>query len=295
MAKWITDNQIDLIHTHMSRGHAFGVLMRLMTGVPVVATAHSRSFQLHWRFNTYVIANSQSTYDYHARVNRIPTSRMTKVHCFTDLERFKHVTPRNINIVKRQMRIQPDEFVVGVVGDVIARKGQVYLFRALAEIVEAIPNFRLVLLGRFNRHETYVKKLREIQLRNNLTQRVKWLGLRSNVEDFMAAFDLCVVPSIEEPLGLVALEALAAGTPVIASDTGGLPEIVRPGENGMLVPPRNPKKLAAAIIEMAGSEQRRRQLGENGKSMVQREFDPIQLSREVEQIFLDVVPQRKAA
>lgn len=295
IARWIRGNGIELIHTHMSRGHSFGVLMRMMTGIPVIATAHSCSFQFHWRMNSFVIANSQSTYDYHCRVNRISPAKMKKVYCFTDLERFKHVTPLNVTIVKRQMRLTGDEFLVGVVGDVMARKGQVYLFRALSEIVEAIPNFKLVLLGRFCRKEPYVKKLREIQLKEKLFRCVKWLGLRSNVQDFMAAFDLCVVPSIEEPLGLVALEALAAGTPVVASQTGGLPEIVRPGENGMLVPPRDPRELAKAIIQMAQSQSERDRLGENGRAMVQREFDPIQLTREVEQVFLRIATKRQAA
>ena len=197
IARWIKENEIDLIHTHMSRGHSFGVLMRLMTGVPVIATAHSCSFQLHWLMNDYVIANSQSTYDYHRRVNRIPAQNMEKVFCFTDLERFKHVTPQNVTRVKRQMRLKGDEFLIGVVGEVVARKGQLYLFQALAELAEVIPDFKLVLLGRFNRNDPYVKKLRAIQRKDKLFRRVKWLGLRSNVEDYMSAFDvferLCVI------------------------------------------------------------------------------------------------------
>ncbi len=295
IAKWIKDHDIDLIHTHMSRGHAFGVLMGMLTGVPVIATAHSCSFQLHWRMNDYVIANSQATYEYHRRVNRIPAQNMEKVFCFTDLERFKHITPLSVTTVKRQMRLTGDEFLVGVVGEVLARKGQLYLFQALAEIVEAIPNVKLVMLGRFNRNESYVKKLRAIQLKQKLFRRVKWLGLRTNVQDFMAAFDVLAVPSIEEPLGLVALESLAAGTPVVASRIGGLPEIVRPGENGILVPPRNPHQLAQAIIELAQSKSERERLGENGRRMVQQEFDPIQLTRQVEHVFQHVVASRRVA
>ena len=295
VARWITANQIDVVHTHMSRGHAFGVILRLMTGVPVVATAHNRSFQLHWRMNDYVIANSQATYDYHRRVNRVANRQMEKVHCFTDLERFKHVKPLDITIVKRQMRLKGDEFLVGVVGEVVARKGHLYLFEALSRVVRELPNLKLVLLGRFNRKEAYVKKLRAIQLRDKIFCHVKWLGLRWNIQDFMAAFDLTVVPSVEEPLGLVALESMAAGTPVVASRTGGLPEIVRPGENGLLVPPKDPIALADAIIKMAASESERQRLGDNGRRMVQAEFDPKLLTRQVENVFQRVVANRRAA
>lgn len=293
IASWIRENDFDLIHTHMSRGHAFGVLMRMLTGVPVTATAHSCSFQIHWRMNDHVIANSQATYDYHRRVNRIPAERMEKIFCFTDLERFKHVTPLKITIVKRQMRLKGDEFLCGIVGEVVQRKGHLYLFQALEEIVKAVPNFKLVMLGRFAREEAYVKKLRSIQKKQDLLRRVKWLGLRTNVEDFMAAFDVLAVPSIEEPLGLVALEALAAGTPVVAARTGGLPEIVRPGENGILVPPKDPRQLAAAIIEMAKSADERKRLGENGRAMVQTEFDPLSLTKEVEATFLRLVSENR--
>ncbi|MFK7767532.1 MAG: glycosyltransferase family 4 protein [Mariniblastus sp.] len=294
IGSWIRKNNFDLIHTHMSRGHAFGVLMRMLTGVPVVATAHSCSFQIHWRMNDLVIANSQATYDYHRRVNRIPAERMEKIFCFTELERFKKVQPLDITIVKRQMRLTSDEFLCGVVGEVVARKGHLYLFQALDEIVKAIPNFKLVMLGRFSREEAYVKKLRSIQETHQLFRRVKWLGLRSNVQDFMAAFDVLAVPSIEEPLGLVALEALAAGTPVIAARTGGLPEIVRPGENGILVPPKDPRQLAAAIIELAKSAEERKRLGQNGRAMVQSEFDPVGLTKEVETAFLRLVEEHRS-
>lgn len=296
VARWLKANHIDVVHTHMSRGHAFGVLLRMMTGVPVVATAHNQSFQLHWRMNDYVIANSQATYDYQRRVNRVANHQMEKVHCFTDLERFQRVKPLDVTIVKRQMRLKGNEFLVGVVGEVVARKGHLYLFEALSRVVKEVPDLKLVLLGRFNRNEAYVKKLRGIQLRDKIFCHVKWLGLRWNIQDFMAAFDLTVVPSVEEPLGLVALESMAAGTPVVASDTGGLPEIVRSGENGLLVPPKDPVALANAIIEMANtSESERQRLGNNGRQMVQVKFDPQLLTRQVENVFNRVVAAKRAA
>ena len=136
VAKWVKANHIDVVHTHMSRGHAFGVLLRMMTGVPVVATAHNQSFQLHWRMNDYVIANSKATYDYQRRVNRVANRQMETVHCFTDLDRFKQIAPLDVTIVRRQMRLKGNEFLVGVVGEVVARKGHFYLFEALSRIVK---------------------------------------------------------------------------------------------------------------------------------------------------------------
>ena len=295
VAKWIKDQKFDLMHSHMSRAHAFGVLLKYKTGLPVIATAHNRSLQLHWTFNDYVIANSNATCRYQKRINLVPSKRIETVHCFTDLERFENITPLAKRRVLRQLRAQPDDFLVGVVGEVVARKGHVYLFKALPKIIEAIPNFKLVLLGRFNREEPYVKKLRHIVLKRKLDSHVKWLGLRSNVPDFMAAFDLTVVPSIEEPLGLVALESLAAGTPVVASDTGGLPEIIQHEKSGLIVPPRRPAALAEAIIEMYHDPERRKTMGAAGREFVLESFDPQFLSSQVETVYEKVLGKHKQA
>ncbi|WP_148618763.1 glycosyltransferase family 4 protein [Mariniblastus fucicola] len=292
IANWMRHEGIDVLHTHMSRAHAFGVLLKMTSGVPVIATAHNRSFQIHWRMNDFVIANSQATMDYQRRVNRVGSSNLEKVLCFTDLQRFKGVTPRDVYRVKRQLKVNPDEFLCGCVGEIIKRKGQVYLFQALRQIIEAIPNFKLVLLGRFRREEPYTQKLRSILLSEGLQGRVKWLGLRENIQDFMTAFDLLAVPSIEEPLGLVAVESLAAGTPVVATRTGGLPEIVKHQRCGLLVPPRNPGALAKSIIELAKNEPARRSMGLAGQEFVYEEFDTERLCERVEQIYEHVVSRR---
>ncbi len=295
IAKWINANQIDLIHTHMSRGHIFGVLLKLITGVPVIATAHSRSFQLHWNMNDFVIANSRATCDYQNRVNWMSRSKLETVHCFSDLEKFKHVSERSVRAVKRQLRLTGNEFVIGVVGEVIARKGQLYLVQALEEIGKQISNPKLVFLGRFHRNEPYSGQIRSLLLHNGQFRKTKWLGVRSNVEDFMSAFDVCVVPSLEEPLGLVAIESMAAGTPVVTTTVGGLPEIVRHEVNGLLVPPRDPSALAAAIVRLANDSDLRRRLSENGKQTAFRQFDPRSLTEQVISIYQRVLADRQAA
>ena len=289
VSKWIREQEFDVIHSHMSSAHFFGVLMRLMTHIPVVATAHQSSFQLHWNLNHHVIANSKATANFQRRVNRVPASKLSTIHCFTDLDRFLSTTPQSVQHVRNEMRIKDRDFVVGVVGDVTPRKGLLYLFQAIEEIVAAVPNFKLVLVGRFHRNQPYVKRLRNLQRQPALLNRVKWLGIRENVQDFMAAFDLTVLPSLDEPLGLVALESLATGTPVVASNTGGLPEIVTPNETGLLASPKNSSELAKAIIALAQDPAERQRLGENGRRFVKENFDPEVLTRQVESVFMKLV------
>ncbi len=289
---WIQHEGIDVVHTHMSRAHAFGVILKMTAGVPVIATAHNRSFQIHWRMNDYVIANSQATMEYQRRVNRVSESNLEKVLCFTDLQRFKDVTNRDVNRIRRQLRVDPEDFLCGCVGEIIKRKGQVYLFQALKRIVAAVPNFKLVLLGRFRREEPYTQKLRSILLKEQLFGRVKWLGLRENVQDFMTAFDLLAVPSVEEPLGLVAVESLAAGTPVVAAKTGGLPEIVKDNQCGLLVPPQDPDALADAIIKLAIDKSTRDKMGFYGQQFVHKEFETGELCDRVEEIYQQVISRR---
>ena len=96
VAKWIREQEFDAMHTHMSSAHFFGVLMRLMTRTPVVATAHQCSFQLHWWMNHHVIANSKSTADFQRRINRVPASKLSTIHCFTDLDRFLNTSPQAV-------------------------------------------------------------------------------------------------------------------------------------------------------------------------------------------------------
>jgi glycosyltransferase involved in cell wall biosynthesis len=284
MARWVRDNNIDVIHTHMTRAHAFGVLLKWFTGVPVVATAHSCSFQLHWPWNDYVIANSNATRDFHRRVNRVRDDRIETVYCYSDLERFYDVPRHFATGIRRRYHVSSDHFLTVIAGEVTERKGHHVLFKALPQIVNAVPGFRLWILGNANRGSRYVRNLRSIQLDNQLFGRVRWMGLRSNVQHYFDAADLSVVPSLEEPLGLVALESLATKTPVVASRIGGLPEIVHDGISGRLVQPEDSAELADAIIGLANDRAKCASFGEAGCRFVREQFDPQLLTDQVEGI-----------
>ncbi len=294
VAAIVRERRIDVMHTHMSRAHMFGILLKVATGVPCVATAHHRHLQLHWRWNNFVIANSEATRQFQIRVNRVPASRIRTVYCSSDLERFESVVPAMRKSTRRELGIVDDRPLLGVIGEVVPRKGHIHLFRALPRIAAAFPDFKLAILGRFKRHEPTTRQLRRFLVEHELFKRVIWVGRRNNVPDFLAAMDICVVPSIEEPLGLVAIEAQAAGTPVIVTNTGGLVEIVQDGFNGLVVPSKNSDAIAEAVIRLLRDRPLRATLVDSGRRNVNDRFSPNLLTSQIVDV-LRQVSQRAAA
>jgi glycosyltransferase involved in cell wall biosynthesis len=184
--------------------------------------------------------------------------------------------------------------LLGVIGEVVPRKGHIYLFRALPRIFEKFPNARLAVLGRYSREEPATRALRRFLYQHDYFRRVIWIGRRNNVSDFMAAMDVCIVPSIEEPLGLVAIEAQAAGIPVVVTDAGGLVEIVQDQVNGLVVPRKNPDAIAAAVIHVLCDRQLAASMADNGRHNVAERFSPQTLTSQVVDV-LHQVSSRRAA
>ena len=295
MSSLVKKQGIDLIHSHMTRGQNFGVLLKLMSGVPVVATAHNRLFQLHWNLNDFVIANSQATYDYHAKVNRIPASRMEVVYCCSDFERMAEVEKHQAQEIRNRLNLKPDQILIGLIGEIAVRKGHIHLVRALPEILKVVPDAKVVFLGRFGRRQPHVRKIRKFLLEHDLAGVTKWLGRQSNVAEYMAACDITVVPSLEEPLGLVAIESLMAQTPVVASRTGGLQEVVIHEQTGLLVPPGNHTAIANEVIRLAKQPLLRKSLAKAGFEHVRNTFAPGQLIESVIDIYNRIAMAKRLA
>ena len=265
---------VDVLHTHSSRANFFGVLLRWMSGIPCVATAHSRHFQLHWMFNDRVIANSDATRRYHQRVNWVRASKIETIHCFVDPGRFEHASAETRREIRHDWGAGPDDLLFGIVGNVEVRKGHWHLIRALPRILSQVPHARLVIVGNGPDEDGHPQTVQAEAERLGVSENIIWSGYRSDVPRIMHALDLCVVASLEEPFGLTATEAMAAGTPVVATAVGGLPENVAHGETGLLVRPGSPHALAESITELLLDGERRARFGRAGRERVRKLFSP---------------------
>ena len=288
----IRERSIDVLHTHMSSAHFFGVLLRQLSGTPCVATAHNRLFQLHWVFNDYVIAVSDAVRRYHHRYNLVPNSRMEVVHNFVDVQRFARVRCDEGLLLREELGIPADARLLTVVGDVIPRKGLLYVARALPELQRHFPNIHLLSLGT-NKTE-YGDKIRAELDSLGLAGHVTWGGLRRDVERVLAATDVFVLASVEEAMGIAILEAMSASLPVVATRVGGIPECVSHEETGLLVPPADPAALAQAIHRLLSDDSLRARFGARGLEIVQDRFSQESYTQRVEEILRRVAKPRAA-
>jgi glycosyltransferase involved in cell wall biosynthesis len=264
------ERQIDVVQTHMSSAHFFGVLLRWFGNLPCVATAHSRSVQPHWAFNDRVIAVSEATARYHRRVNLVPGRKLEVVYNFIDDQRFTKVSTADRLRTRTQLGLEPNHLAIGTVGDVTPRKGQIYLVRAMPQLLRHVPEARLLLIGKGYRN--HVAEVRQEAERLGIAPSITFCGHRSDIRNVLAALDIYALASIEESFPLSTLEAMAAGLPLVTTTAGGLPECVINGETGLLVRPRDATALAEALIEVATNVSLRSRFGAAGLARAQTCF-----------------------
>jgi glycosyltransferase involved in cell wall biosynthesis len=137
----------------------------------------------------------------------------------------------------------------------------------------------------FNRDGEYAELLQQAVKELNLTERVRFTGNRNDIPSVMQSLDLVVINSSVEPFGLVAAEAMACGTPLLASITGGLPEIIQHDVNGMLVPPGDQQALAQSIIDLARRPEFRNELASRALSEVDLRFSVKRYIAEIEAMY----------
>ena len=162
--------------------------------------------------------------------------------------------------------LSADTFALVVVGALEARKGQAVLLDAVARLRN--PRVRVLCAGAGSLQEALRARCAAL----GLSAQVVFLGRVDDVTTVLAAADVVVMPSLQEGLGVAAVEAMAAGRPVIASRVGGLPELLDEGMAGVLVPPHDPAALAVAIEGLLRDPARARALGAAGRERVRSRF-----------------------
>ena len=186
----------------------------------------------------------------------------------------------NIEEKKKSLGIISGRLVVGTVGWLLPIKGPMHLLNAMESILKDYPETTLVFVGKGDLEA----ELRARALEMGVSDRVKILGWRDDIPEIMQILDVFVLPSLNEGMGRVLVEAMASGKPVVASRAGGIPDLVKPGRNGFLVEPGDENGLAAAIEELLIDRKMRAQMGEKGR-VIARDFDVNTMIEKIEALY----------
>jgi glycosyltransferase involved in cell wall biosynthesis len=191
--------------------------------------------------------------------------KLLKIHSGVDVKQFKQ---SNGNMVEKRRSLGLDQNgkIVGFVGWLLPIKGPGYLLKAMDYVWQEYPDTALVFVGKGDLD----MDLRAQALKVSANGRVKFLGWREDIDEIMPVFDMLVLPSLNEGMGRVLVEAMAAGKPVVASRTGGIPDLVWHGETGYLVPPADEKALADGIKKLLDDAGRAWEMGQQGKKRCQQ-------------------------
>lgn len=216
------------------------------------------------------------------------------IHNGIDLEHFGRERSHRQEI-RKSLSVDSEALLIGTVGQLTPRKGQLELIRAFADVARDSPSARLVLVGDsiFNRDADYKELLnREVQ-RLRLSDQVQFLGARDDVAALTQAFDLAVVNSRSEPFGLTVVEAMAGHTPVLATATDGICEILTHGKTGWLVPPLDHDQLVVGLRTLIGNPQLRSALATQAFDEVHQRFSADRLTHEFEILYRPTIkPER---
>jgi len=295
LATHIRRQGIDLVHAHLPYTGVAARLAGKLTGVPVVYTEHNLWPRLdpamrllnRWTFgwNDFAIAVSQ---DVAASMRGVDPARLAVIDNGVDCARLA-ATPDETVAVREELGLEATDFVIGKVANLGPKKNHENLLHAFARFRRDCPRARLVLVGQPCGREA---ALAQLAADLGVRERVVFAGARADVPRLVRAWDAFVISSNFEGLPVALLEAMALRRPVVATAVGGIPGLIRDGVEGLLVPPRDPERLAAALGRLYADAALRRRLGEAAWERVRSNYGIERMVARVEAIYRRVLAGR---
>jgi len=293
LVKLFREERFDIVHTHTLKASFLGQLASLIAGIPIrLYTMHGLDFQgvnKLWRrilfrsverFIARVVHGAFS-------VNKEDIAMALQKRIYTSSEKLVYL-PIGVNLQvfnpdrfsqefvarkKQKLGINRGVQVIGIVARLVREKGYFELFEAFATILKRFPNTVLLVVGPIEEDKQDGFNPKEAAQAFEIHDKVLFLGMRTDMPELYALMDLFVLPTWREGLGVSILEASAMKKPVVSSMIRGCIESAEHNKTAILLPPKNPRLLAEAIVFLLSNPDRRKTMGEQGRRKVEREFN----------------------
>ncbi|HEU5318363.1 MAG TPA: glycosyltransferase family 4 protein [Chloroflexota bacterium] len=298
----------EVLHTHLLKADALGAVAGRFGGARVtIASKHNDEAALRrptvarlhgWlsHLDDRVIVLSDHVGRYVTTLGRVPATKVRRVYYGIELNRPVALARSAVRAVRQELDLPPEGPFLLCVGRLDPQKGHPTLLDAMARVLEREPAARLVLVGGAQQADPdYVAELRTRAAAPDLVGKVTFAGERTDVPRLMAACDVFVLASEWEGFGLVLVEAMATGKPVVATSVSGIPEVVVQGETGLLVPPHDPSSFATAVLSLLHDPAECRRLGTNGYHRVRTHFTADRMVDETIAVYREALAARARA
>ena len=281
--KLMGDHEFQVVHTHTSKAGILGRWAAALRRIPaVVHTPHGHVFhgyfsswktrffreieRLTARVTHRIVALTEGDLRDHLQEGIAPADRFVIIPSGVSLERYRRPL---------ETASGGQDLTIGFVARLVEIKGVLDLLEAMTLVVARFPRARLVLVGDGPLRETVLERIQDLDLASH----VELPGRLEDPAPALRSFDLFVLPSHNEGMGRAAVEAMAAGLPVVATCVGGLPDVVVEGETGLLVPPREPEALAEALARLLEDPDLRDRMGRAGQVRAEEFSDQVMFER----------------
>jgi glycosyltransferase involved in cell wall biosynthesis len=293
--------KVDIVHAHLFNASRVSHFLAKISRVPItIETNHVREAWRKGRLKTWyaidrffakftdlIIAVSKANATYLTREKGIAQSKVRVVQNGIETS-VLHSDGLSVSSVRAAVGVTENAPLITVVARLEPQKGHCYLLEAIPKVVEAHPDVIFLLAG----DGALLAELKAQAKRLGIENNIIFAGFCSNVHDLLRGSTIFLLPSLWEGLPLVAIEASAVGLPVIATAVDGTPEVVKDGETGLLIDPRNPEAIATAVVALLDDPERARKMGSSGASFVRAHFDVSRQVEGTERIYMELATNK---
>ena len=295
----ILKNRIDIVHTHIITADLWGRLSLLGTKIPLVTTSHSIHFnsgKLQGALDHFlshmtdaIVCVSSRVRDSRKNESRLPFHRLVVIENGIDFNRLE--TPVTRTMAREMLGLGEEIFTLGIIGRLSTVKNHTLLLQSIAEICRggrAFPNLKLLVVGE-GELDGFLK---EEARKSGIEKQVRFLGLRRDIPVILKALDLLVISSTREGLPIVLLEAMKARIPVIATNVGGIPDVIEHGKTGILIDPER-APLSKAIVQLIEDSSLRDRIGPAAEKFVAQKFNVCQTAWHYSRLYRSLIFQKR--
>jgi len=293
----LKSHKFDIIHTHAYSAGTIGRISAFLAGIPVIISHNHSIYDYYNKYYHFVewllslitdrvICISEVVNRFANETQRINAKKLITIH--NGIDDVCPVTEKRSSDLKKELGLPINHSVICTIAHLEEHKGLKYLLESASLLLASRRDISFLFVG----VGALERKLKKLCVDLKIEKNVIFSGERSDIPEILFSIDIFVLPSLREGLPLTILEAMACGKPVIATNVGGIPEIVVDGVSGILVSPKDPEALFRAMDELLNDRAKLTKMGHHGERVCEESFSSNAMIEKIENLYDSLLSEK---